>query len=68
MRIPIKSRADRAVAWLRDIWVELDYAQRRMFELRTGIPPRQPPPRRTPIDELETLYSLEAREPGHRLD
>jgi hypothetical protein len=32
------SRAGRAVSRAQQIWAELDYAQRRLFEVRTGIP------------------------------
>ncbi len=37
------SRSRRAVNRAQQIWAELDYAQRRLFELRTGVPsgPRQ---------------------------
>jgi hypothetical protein len=32
------SRTRKAVSRAQQIWAELDYVQRRMFELRTGIP------------------------------
>jgi hypothetical protein len=43
----------------KQIWAELDEAQRRLFEIQTGIP--APGPKRntrsaTHIDELERLY------------
>jgi hypothetical protein len=52
---------------VRSTWAELDYAQRRMFELRTGISavPPQPWPE-TPwasVSELEALYAAPVHEP-----
>lgn len=53
-------------------WAELDYAQRRLLEIRTGIPNLTPPKRpriSRRVSELEALYALE--EPavaGRRLD
>ena len=38
MRTKTKRRVRRIIAWLRDTWAELDYAQRRMIELRMVIP------------------------------
>lgn len=37
------TRTGQAVSRAQQIWAELDYAQRRLFELRTGVPsvPRQ---------------------------
>jgi len=37
------SRTSRTISRAQQIWAEVDYAQRRMFELRTGVPvvPRQ---------------------------
>ena len=32
------SRTGKAINRAQQIWAELDYAQRRMFELRTGVP------------------------------
>lgn len=34
------SRIGQAVSRAHQIWAELDYAQRRLFELRTGVPVR----------------------------
>jgi hypothetical protein len=53
----------RIIAWLRDTWAELDYAQRRMFELNLAIPALRPPPDRADVDELEALYALPSRDP-----
>lgn len=51
------------IARLRHVCAELGYAQRRLFELRTGIPARtRPPRRRTPsAGELEAWFALEGR-------
>ena len=37
MRTTTKPRVSRIIAWLRDTWAELDYAQRRMIELNMAI-------------------------------
>ena len=53
------SQARRLLRRLRQVWSELDYAQRRAFEIRTGIPLRaekRPRISRT-IDELERLFA-----------
>lgn len=51
------------IASVKRIWDELDYAQRRSFELRTGVPvlpvDRRPRLRGT-VEELEALYAFEA--------
>jgi hypothetical protein len=41
-------------------WTEMDYAQRRLFEIRTGVAVRQAGKRteRATVDELESLYEL----------
>jgi hypothetical protein len=53
------SKTKGAVRWLKRLWAELDYAERRAFEIRTGVPVH--PSRRTQIsrtvDELERLYA-----------
>ena len=48
MSITSRSRASRIIARAAQIWTEVDYAQRRMLEMRTGIPglTRQERPRR----------------------
>jgi hypothetical protein len=59
-------RASRSIARVRRLWAEMEYAQRRLFELRTGLLVRQTPGRahvRPQIEELEALYALEAHEP-----
>ena len=68
MRTTTKPRVSRIIAWLRDTWAELDYAQRRMIELNMAIPPLGLPPRRSSIDELEALYALPSREPDDEFE
>ena len=58
-----KPCVSRIIAWLRDTWAEVDYAQRRMIELNMATPPLRMPPRRSSIDELEALYALRSRQP-----
>jgi hypothetical protein len=60
--ITMPPRVGRIIERVRRSWTEIEYAQRRMFELKTGIvlPATR---RRTHIEELEALYALEAREP-----
>ncbi|HUA47634.1 MAG TPA: hypothetical protein VMA77_20525 [Solirubrobacteraceae bacterium] len=53
------SKTRRVIGRVRRVWAELGYAQRRLFEIRTGIPAR---PERRPrisrsVDELERLYA-----------
>jgi hypothetical protein len=53
------SKAGRVVKRLKRLWGELDYAQRRSFELQTGVPVGTGRRRRISrsVDELERLYS-----------
>lgn len=55
------TRVRTAIARMRDTWSELEYAQQRAFELRTGVPviDRRPVIARTP-EELESLYAASA--------
>ena len=46
------------ISRMRQIWRETDYAQRRLFELQTGISTRA---RRTTVEELEALYARDER-------
>ena len=68
MRTTTKRRASRIIAWLRDTWAELDYAQRRMIELNLAIPALRPPRDRADVDELEALYALPSREPNDEFE
>lgn len=62
--ITTKSRAGRIVGRATQIWAELDYAQRRLLEIRTGTPQLTRQQRRTAgsLSEPEALYALEQRE------
>lgn len=64
--LTMAARVSRMIARMRRSWAEMNDAQRRMFELRTGISVRQTLQRADAgpqIEELEALYALEAREP-----
>jgi hypothetical protein len=54
------SRAGRIFGRVKEIWDELDYAQRRSLEITTGIPSltRKRPTTGTSVSELESLYAL----------
>jgi hypothetical protein len=64
MRTKATSCVRRVIAWLRETWNDTDYAQLRLIELRTALPPPMPP-RPGEVDELEDLYALPSREPDH---
>jgi hypothetical protein len=54
------STVARAIVQAKRVWEELDYAQRRLLEIRTGIPFGEDDKRarrRAEIDELEALYA-----------
>ncbi len=59
-------RPRRMMRRIRRTWSELDYAQRRMFELRTGVKaiPLQPWPDIpwANVSELEALYAAPAHQ------
>ena len=66
MRRIVTTRAVRIAERLRRAWVEMDYAQRRMFELRTGVASLPATRRRrdvSSVEDLEALYALKARDP-----
>lgn len=54
----MRRRSHRAAIGLRRIWGELEYSQRRLFELRTGVSATGPARRRDEhqITMLEDLY------------
>jgi hypothetical protein len=58
----ILSRLRRIFTRVTQTWAELDYAQRRLLEIRTGIPnlaaPKRPRISRR-VSDLEALYALE---------
>lgn len=53
------SQTKRIVRRVNRLRSELGYAQRRMFEIRTGVPVREHEPRKISrsVDELERLYA-----------
>jgi hypothetical protein len=58
----ILSRFRRIFSRATQTWAELDYAQRRLLEIRTGIPNLTPPKRpriSRRVSDLEALYALE---------
>jgi hypothetical protein len=63
MRREVTTHASRIIVWLRETWAEMDYANRRMIELRTESLLLMEPAGRQ-IDELETLYALPSQEPA----
>lgn len=68
MRTKLTSRATKIIAWLRETWAEMDYAQRRMIELRAGVPLLRVSAVRAEVDQLEALYALPSRDPDHHDD
>ncbi len=61
MRTTIWSRITRTIGQFKEVWAEFDYAQRRLLEIRLGVPmlPSERPKIAASIDELEALYALE---------
>jgi hypothetical protein len=60
-----KGRVVGAITRLKQLWQELDYAQRRSLELRTGLSfdkPDADASSRAEIRELESLYDLPAHD------
>jgi hypothetical protein len=56
--ITVRSRVYNLATRAHRTWSELDYAQRRLFEIRTGLETSggHPRRRRGTIEELERLY------------
>lgn len=55
--------ATRLARRARRIWAELDYAQRRLFEIRTGVPIESRHMHRgdqATVEQLERLYRMRA--------
>jgi hypothetical protein len=52
------SRPIRIARRVRRIWAELEYAQRRLFELRTGVSAEPRRRSQVSVEELERLYRL----------
>jgi hypothetical protein len=68
LRLPSGGRI--LIRWLRHEWAEIDYTQRRLFEIRTGVvvsTNARSPQQQSLIEELEALYALPARDPGHEV-
>jgi hypothetical protein len=65
MRTRVISRAGRILACLRETWDEVDYANRRMIELRMAPLSLRVPPVCVKADELEAMYALPSRAPDH---
>ena len=59
MKITKSSKRSRWLRRARGIWNELDFAQRRSFEVQTGVPVGARRGRRISrtVDELERLYA-----------
>lgn len=62
-----RARASRVIGWLRETWAELNYLQRRLTELQMQTPSLRAPPDSSERKQLERMYALPAREPGHGL-
>lgn len=56
MKSASRSRVRRAARWIKLIWSELDYAQRRLSATRTGIDVERRPKRSQA--ELDALYAV----------
>lgn len=52
-------RETQIITRLKELWAELDYAQRRLLEVRTGVPmlPPERPRSAASIEDLEALYA-----------
>lgn len=58
----LKTRGRRAVRRIRDTVAEMNYAQRRLVEVKLGIPPeesRYRGPKAREIEKLDALFELE---------
>ncbi|HZO78559.1 MAG TPA: hypothetical protein VFB39_10990 [Solirubrobacteraceae bacterium] len=58
-----KRNVSRSITRIKEVWRELDYAQRRSLELRTGLSFDKPVRDARSIQELESLYDLPAYDP-----
>lgn len=58
----IRTPAQRTIVRLKAAWADMNYAQRRLFDIRVELPHEDSAPdART--KQLEALYRLQAREP-----
>jgi hypothetical protein len=65
MNTSTTSRTRRTFGRAKKLWAEMDYAQRRLLEIRTGVPLSTPEETKARHDqaevaELERLYALDA--------
>jgi hypothetical protein len=72
IRIRLASGGSKLIRWLRHEWKEMNYAQRRLFEMQTEFAVSadahtSQQQQQLLIAELEAVYSLPALEPGHEL-
>lgn len=58
----IKTSAQRTIVRLKAAWADMNYAQRRLLDIRVGLP-HEDSARDARTKELEALYRLQAREP-----
>ena len=68
MPATLRLRARRMIVRARRAWAEIDYAQRRMFEIRTGMSSSltiAQAARSSHIEELEAAFALPARDPDN---
>lgn len=59
----LKLKAQGTVQRLKNAWADMDYAQRRLVEIRVGIPPKESIRQRNErarIEQLEAIYRLQA--------
>jgi len=56
------SRVSRFIRHLKRVWADLDYAQRRLFEINTGIEVTRRESPRISTEELEALYAYQPPE------
>jgi hypothetical protein len=71
IRLRLASGGSMLIRWLRQEWKEMNYAQRRLFEMQTefavSADPHTSQQQESLIAELEAMYSLPAPEPRHDL-
>ncbi len=59
----IKTQAQQTIVALKGVWADMNYAQRRMLDIRLGLPPEdsgQDDGKGARIEQLEALYRLDA--------
>ncbi len=64
MVLATQSHVKQVIGRMQETWSELDYAQRRLFEIRTGVPVVKREDRHPAgVDELEAVFALEPNDP-----